>query len=79
LTHPPSHRKSAENQALDEIFWSFGVCSKKVYPSPTDPPRPLARFLQARKPVFFYTYLYHSKNSKENRQTLENQGLEALE
>jgi len=76
LTHTPkplqSHSKATpkttpkhqtvENQALDEIFWSFGVCSKN---HPTKPARPLARFLQARCPFFLYISLSLQKLQKQ--------------
>jgi hypothetical protein len=71
-------QQTVENQALDEIFWSFGVNSKTRPLKPAHPPRPLARFLQARCLIFLYIGV-NSKHSKENHQILENQGFEALE
>jgi len=61
--------QTVENQALDEIFWSFGVYSKNLPQNP--PPPPLARFLHARSPAFLYISLSlqncKTKNKKQRK------------
>jgi len=70
-------QQNLENQALDEIFWSFGVILGKVSFLTTRPAR--WHDFCTPDPFLFYTLLFYSKNSKENRQILENQGFDALE
>jgi len=61
---PKSYRKATEkqqtveNQGLDESLFGFSVLPKRPAHQARHPPRPLARFLQAR-PRFFYTFLCH--------------------
>jgi len=66
----PKHQ-TVENQALDEIFWSFGVYSKttpKTHPYPTDRPvSQLARFLHVTRPFFLYISLSLQKLQKQKQ------------
>jgi hypothetical protein len=86
LTHTPkplqSHSKATpkttpkhqtvENQALDEIFWSFGVCSKN---HPTKPAHPLGTIFAGKMPVFSIHISITPKTPKKNTKPLKIKGL----
>jgi hypothetical protein len=67
----PKHR-TVENQALDEIFWSFGVCSKKVSPNPPDP---LGTIFAGKTLVFSIHFSITPKTPKKSTKSLKIKGL----
>jgi len=67
-------RQIVENQALDEIFWSFGVYSKNP-PTQARHPTHLARFLQARCPIFSIHWSITPNTPKKSSKSLKIKGL----